>query len=98
MIDDHTRERVCIEIDFSLPASRVLCALDWLIEWHSRPEAIRFDNGREFINRAMHAWVRKHGIRLEYIQPGKPQQNAYAEPFNRTTRQEVSGDKRISED
>ena len=72
MIDDHTRERVCIEIDFSLSAARVLRTLDWLIERRSRPEAIRFDNGPEFINRAMQAWARSHGIRLEYIQPGKP--------------------------
>ena len=88
VIDDSTRECLCMEIDFSLPASRVLRALDWLIEWRGKPEAIRFDNGPEFISGAMRAWAHKHGIRLAYIQPGKPQQNAYIERFNRTVRHE----------
>lgn len=33
-------------------------------------------------------WAEKHGVRLEYIQTGKPQQNAYIERYNRTVRGE----------
>ena len=51
-------------------------------------EAIRFDNGPEFISGAMRAWARRYGIRLAYIRPSKPQQNAYVERFNRTLRHE----------
>lgn len=36
----------------------------------------------------MIAWAAQHHIRMEYIQPGKPQQNAYVERFNRTVRYE----------
>ena len=31
-------------------------------------------------------WAEKRNVRLEYIQPGKPQQNAYIERYNRTVR------------
>ena len=55
VVDDATRARLCMEIDYSFPAPRVLRALDWLIEWRGKPEAIRFDNGLEFINGAMRA-------------------------------------------
>ena len=86
MLDNHNRECLCIEIDFSLPAFRVLRTLDWLIEWRGKLEVIRFDNDSEFISHAMQEWARKHGIRLEYIQLGRPQQNAYVERFNQTVR------------
>ena len=49
---------------------------------------IRFGNNPEFISHARREWMRKHGIRLEYTQPGKPQQKAYVERFNRTVRHE----------
>jgi hypothetical protein len=37
---------------------------------------------------AIKTWAQEWGIRLEYIQPGNPQQNAYVERFNRTVRYE----------
>jgi putative transposase len=46
------------------------------------PEAIVLDNGPEFRGRALAAWSEERGVRLEFIQPGKPAQNAYAESFN----------------
>ena len=49
---------------------------------------IRCDNGPEYINSAIQNWASEWGIRLEYIQPGNPQQNAYVERFNRTVRYE----------
>ena len=58
------------------------------ISWRGEPEVIRCDNGPECISAAIQAWAQDWGIRLEYIQPGKPQQNAYAERFNRTVRYE----------
>jgi putative transposase len=53
-----------------------------------QPAVIRCDNGPEYISGELQAWAAKHSIRIEYIQPGKPQQNAYVERFNRTVRYE----------
>ena len=86
VIDDFNREGLAVEVDISLPALRVIRALDQVIEWRGKPKAIRCDNGPEFISGEFTEWARKHSIRIEYIQPGKPQQNAYIERFNRTAR------------
>ena len=48
VIDDFNREALAIEVDFSLPASRVVRTLEQLIEWKGKPEAIRCDNGPEY--------------------------------------------------
>ncbi len=47
---------------------------------------IRCNNGPEFISHEFVRWATEHDIRIEYIQPGKPQQNAYIERYNRTMR------------
>ena len=88
VLDDFNREGLGIEADFSLPAVRVIRSLDRIIEWRGKPSAIRVDNGPEYISGALMAWARKHNIALNYIQPGKPQQNAYVERYNRTVRHE----------
>lgn len=62
--------------------------LKQIIGWRGKPLAIRCDNGPEYLNAAIVEWSRTWGIKLEYIQPGKPQQNAYVERFNRTVRYE----------
>lgn len=86
VLDDFNREGLAIEVDLSLPSVRVIRALDQVIEWRGQPKALRCDNGPEYISDALSAWALKRGIRLEYIQPGKPQQNAYIERYNRTVR------------
>jgi putative transposase len=86
VIDDFNREGLGIEVDFSLPAERVIRALDQIIEWRGTPLTLRCDNGPEYVSTALTTWAEKRGIHLEYIQPGKPQQNAYIERYNRTVR------------
>lgn len=86
VLDDFRREGLAIEAGFSLPTMRVIRTLSQLIEWRGKPKVIRCDNGPEFISREFTEWAGKHSIRVEYIQPGKPQQNAYIERFNRTAR------------
>ena len=66
-------------------------ALRQLILWRGKPAAIRCDNGPEYVSQAMLDWADEAGIRIEFIQPGKPQQNAYIERFNRTVRYEWLG-------
>jgi putative transposase len=88
VIDDFNREALGIEVDFSLPSERVIRTLKQHMEWRGQPKVIRCDNGPEYLSAAIVTWTQKQGIRLEYIEPGKPQQNAYIERFNRTARYE----------
>lgn len=88
VLDDFNREGLGIEIDFSLPAERVVRALNQIIEWRGAPRTIRVDNGPEYISGTLMEWAENKGIALAHIQPGKPQQNAYVERYNRTVRHE----------
>jgi putative transposase len=88
VLDDFNREGLGIEVDFSLPAERVIRSLDRIIEWRGKPASIRVDNGPEYISGKLIAWAEKQHISIRYIQPGKPQQNAYVERYNRTVRHE----------
>lgn len=75
-----------MEVDLSLPAHRVIRALDQLIEWRGAPIRVRSDNGPEYVSETLQQWAKRRGIVLEFIQPGKPKQNAYIERYNRTVR------------
>ena len=88
VLDDFNREGLGIEVDFSLPAERVIRSLDRIIEWRGKPSTIRVDNGPEYISGKLLIWAEKLGITIQHIQPGQPQQNAYIERYNRTVRQE----------
>lgn len=83
IIDDFNREGQSIEVDFSLPAVRVIRTLEQIIEWRGKPNKLRSDNGPEFISQELEKWADKHDILHEFIQPGNPQQNAYVERYNR---------------
>jgi putative transposase len=72
-----------------IPASRVIAFLEQMIDQHGRPRAIRCDNGSELTSQAFTDWCRKQDIELRFIQPAKPDQNAYIERFNPTYREEV---------
>jgi putative transposase len=89
VMDDFNREALCIAVDTSLPAPRVIRELEQLIEWRGKPERLRMDNGPEFIAQAMKDWAAAHSIAFTYIQPGKPMQNGLIERFNKTYRNEV---------
>ena len=88
VLDDHNRGCLAIEVGFSLPAERVVRCLDQIIEERGKPKEIRVDNGPEFVSRRFKKWANQRDIRIQYIQPGNPQQNAYIERFNRTVRHE----------
>lgn len=91
VLDDFNREGLAIEVDISLPAQRVIRTLERIIEWRGRPLTLRVDNGPEYVSAALQTWAQKRGIGISYIQPGKPQQNAYVERYNRTVRTEWLG-------
>ncbi len=89
IIDDFNREALWIEVDTSLPAERVIRVFDTLAAWRGYPQQIRTDNGPEMLSGRVAGWAETHGVKLAFIQPGKPAQNAYIERFNRTYREEV---------
>lgn len=88
VVDDCTREALAMEVDFSLPALRVIRVLDRIAEERGYPESIVIDNGPEFISIALGLWAEEHAVRLAFIQPGKPVQNCYIESFNGRFRDE----------
>ena len=88
IVDDFSRENPAIEVDSSLPGRRVVRTLEWLRELRGLPEEIVTDNGPEFTGRALDEWAYRHGVRLHFIEPGKPTQNAYIESFNGKLRDE----------
>ena len=89
VMDEGVREALAIEIDTSLTAARVIRVLERLKAWRGLPQAIRCDNGPELTSQVFMDWCEEHGVAIRYIQPGKPNQNAFIERFNRTYREEV---------
>lgn len=88
LVDDFTRECPVIEVDFSLPGARVVRVLDALAHTRGVPTAICCDNGPEFAGTALDQWAASRGVVLDFIERGKPVQNAYAESFNGRLRDE----------
>lgn len=89
ILDDFNREVVNIVVDTSISSTRVARELSQIFEWRGKPSTIRVDNGPEFL--ALKPWCESNGIELKFIQPAKPNQNAYIERFNRTYRDDVLG-------
>lgn len=89
VLDDFNREILAIEIDTSLTSSRLIRVFERLQEQRGLPHVLRVDNGPEFLSHTFVNWARSVGMMIQYIQPGKPNQNAYVERFNRTYRNEV---------
>jgi putative transposase len=89
VLDEGNREGLAIDVGTSIPSARVVRVLERLIEVYGRPAAIRVDNGPELTAQVLVDWCQQQAIELRYIQPGKPDQNAYIERFNRSYREEV---------
>jgi len=87
--DTYTREALAIEVDTSLSGARVARVLDRLIaERGAQPDEIVLDNGPELTSKALDQWAYENGVRLHFIDPGKPQQNGFIESFNGRFRDE----------
>lgn len=88
IVDDYTRECLKIEVDTSLGGARVVRTLNEIIAARGRPRMLLTDNGPEFTGRALDQWAYQTGVALDFIDAGKPQQNAYIESFNGKFRDE----------
>lgn len=88
IVDDYSRECPAIEVDTSLGGRRVVDVLDRLSDIRGLPEVITIDNGPEFAGKALDEWAYRKGVKLSFIRPGKPIENAFAESFNGRLRDE----------
>ncbi|MEO3480875.1 MULTISPECIES: IS3 family transposase [unclassified Phaeobacter] len=87
--DDCCRENLCLAADTSISGERVARELDALVRIYGKPACIVSDNGTEFTSRAILRWADRNGVDWHYIDPGKPQQNAFIESFNGSLRDEL---------
>jgi putative transposase len=88
VLDTYSRECMAIEVDRSLPSTRVIAVLDRVIAEYGCPEYIRIDNGPEFVGQVLDQWAAQKNVRLLFIDPGKPMQNGLIESFNGKFRDE----------
>ena len=88
VVDTYSRECLNVEADTSLPGHRVVKVLDRLADTKGLPESIRVDNGPEFISKVLDEWAYRNGVTLDFIRPGKPTENPYAESFHGRFRDE----------
>jgi putative transposase len=88
VVDVFTREALAIEVDTSLPGARVVRVLERLAAERGAPAEIVLDNGPELAGRAVDQWAYEQGVRLRFIEPGKPVQNAFVERFHGRLRDE----------
>lgn len=88
IVDGFSRECPAIEVDTSLPGARVVRVLERLAETRGLPLEIVLDNGPEMTGKALEEWAWRNGVRLNFIEPGKPTQNAFIESFNGKFRDE----------
>ena len=92
IVDDFTRECLAIAVDVGINGQRVTQILEGLSEDKGRVIGIRSDNGPEFSGNAMDAWAYARGVKLDFIRPGKPNENAFIESFNGRLRDECLND------
>ena len=88
VLDEWSRESLAIEVDVSLTGERVTRVLERLSLERGLPLVIQADNGPELRGRVLDQWAYEHGVKLQFIAPGKPIQNAYIESFNARLREE----------
>jgi putative transposase len=88
VVDDFTRACPLIGVDLALPAARVTQLLDGVAGAAPLPRTLVCDNGSEFTSQAFDQWAHARGITVQFIRPGRPVENAYAESFNGRLRDE----------
>lgn len=88
VVDDATQESVTITPDTAISGAYVTRIFDGVKRERGLPQVLRSDNGPEFCGRAMAIWAHENHVALRFIEPGKPNQNAYVESFNGRLRDE----------
>lgn len=89
IIDEHSRESLCIKVARSITAEDVIQELAQLFILKGIPEHIRSDNAPEFTAKAIRKWLTDLQVKTLYIEPGSPWENGYIESFNGKLRDEL---------
>ena len=89
ILEAGVREALDTVVDTSITAQRVVRTLEQIAIERGFPSVLRVDNGSEMTAQVFTDWCEAHRIRIAYIQPAKPNQNAYIDSFNRSFREEV---------
>jgi putative transposase len=82
MVDHHSRSVPDLHAATSIKGRDVVNVLEKLKRSGRKPKVIVIDNGPEFRSKALRTWANDNGVHLHFIEPGKPQQNAFVESFN----------------
>jgi putative transposase len=82
IVDNHTRESLAIQVSQRIRGCEVVQVLERVVKVHGKPQAIRVDNGPEFISKDVDLWAYWNHVKLDFGRPGKPTDNAYIESFN----------------
>jgi putative transposase len=88
IVDEFTRECLCLKVARSITSEDVIDALAELFAMRGVPQHIRSDNGPEFVAHAIQRWIAQVGVTTLYIAPGSPWENGYAESFHSRLRDE----------
>ena len=88
IVDEFTRECLCLRVARSITSNDVIDTLAELFAIRSVPRHIRSDNGPEFVAHAIQGWLSRLDIEALYIEPGSPWENGYAESFHSRVRDE----------
>ena len=88
VVNDFTRESPVIAVDPHLPSERVSAVLERLAGTWGLPQTLVRDSGPACTSRAFDAWAYRRGIKVRFIRPGKPVENAFIESFNGRLRDE----------
>jgi putative transposase len=88
VLDVFSRQCLALDAATHFPAARATLVLDRILVQRSRPRVMTLDNGPEFAGRHFDAWAYRRGIRLDFIRPGRPVENAFIESFNGRLRDE----------
>lgn len=88
VLDEFTRESLCIRVERRLKAEDVRLTLETLFKDYGIPMYLRSDNGSEFIAQCLQGWLKEQGTKPLFIEPGSPWQNGKCESFNGRFRDE----------
>jgi len=87
--DEFTREVLAGQVARHLTAKDTVAVLEQIVGERGAPMHVRYDNGPEFISKALQRWCRRRGSRTSHIEPGAPWQNSFVESYNGHLRKEL---------